>query len=53
MGAKEKTGGLIKEFKEFAMKGNVIDMAAVFNNCSSLGTLNLEGWNTDNVTGRT
>ncbi|MBQ8952923.1 MAG: large conductance mechanosensitive channel protein MscL [Clostridia bacterium] len=27
MGAKEKTGGLIKEFKEFAMKGNVIDMA--------------------------
>ena len=27
MGAKEKTTGLIKEFKEFAMKGNVIDMA--------------------------
>ncbi len=27
MGAKEKTSGLIKEFKEFAMKGNVIDMA--------------------------
>ena len=27
MGAKEKTGGLLKEFKEFAVKGNVIDMA--------------------------
>ena len=27
MGAKEKTSGLLKEFKEFAMKGNVIDMA--------------------------
>ena len=27
MGAKEKTSGLLKEFKEFAIKGNVIDMA--------------------------
>ena len=27
MGAKEKTSGLIKEFKEFAVKGNVVDMA--------------------------
>ena len=27
MGAKEKASGFIKEFKEFAMKGNVIDLA--------------------------
>ncbi len=27
MGSKEKVSGLLKEFKEFAMKGNVIDMA--------------------------